>query len=89
MNIPLGGNDGDKPELIGKVDPDVEELQDPVATAKDFLTKHGMAKIVVVIDTHCIENGAFVYTGNSAATYEACTLNEVSIFTSFICTRSH
>ena len=49
------------------------------ATAEEFLKAHRTAKIVVVIDTHCLDNRYFVYTGDSADEYKACSLKEVSI----------
>jgi hypothetical protein len=48
-------------------------------TVEEFLTKHRTAKIVVVIDTHCMDNGYFVYTGESPEQYQACSLKEVGI----------
>src|ERR1700753_3911595 len=42
-----------------------------------FLKTYSTAKIVVVIETHCIENGRFVWRGHSPTTYEACSLFEV------------
>ncbi|KAF9642992.1 hypothetical protein BDM02DRAFT_3192357 [Thelephora ganbajun] len=54
-----------------------EEVRDPVAEAKAFLARHSVAKIVIIIDTHCLENGAFVWTGDSPENYQACTLQEI------------
>lgn len=48
------------------------------AAAEQFLKAHPTAKIVVVIDTHCIENGFFIYKGISPENYAACSLLEVS-----------
>jgi hypothetical protein len=73
MNIALGG------ENTEGVSPGDEEVESPHEEAKDFLRRHPTAKIVVAIDTHCLENGAFVYTGNSPPTYEACFLPEVRL----------
>jgi phosphoribosylpyrophosphate synthetase len=46
--------------------------------AESFLKEHPAAKIVIVIDTHCITTGSFVWRGDSPETYEVCTLFEVS-----------
>jgi hypothetical protein len=47
--------------------------------AEEFLKKHPITKIVVVVDTHYLDNGYFVYTGDSPDTYKACSLKEASI----------
>lgn len=47
--------------------------------AESFLEEFPYAKIVVIIDTHCLENGFFVWRGNSRKTYEACPLLAVSL----------
>jgi len=47
-------------------------------TAEGFLKAHRTAKIVIVIDTHCIENGFFIYKGDSPENYAACSLLEVN-----------
>jgi len=77
IDVPLTGI----PEESSDDDRDVdeEELANPTHEAKAFLKSHPMAKIVVVIDTHCLENGAFVYKGDSPVTYEACSLLEVGV----------
>ncbi|KAF9642917.1 hypothetical protein BDM02DRAFT_3132771 [Thelephora ganbajun] len=36
-----------------------------------------MAKIVTIIHTHCLDNGFFVWTGDSPETYHACSLLEI------------
>lgn len=51
---------------------------DTSEAAEDFLQEHLMAKIVVVIDTHCLENGFLLWRGTTADDYKACTLLEVS-----------
>lgn len=88
MNIPLGGSKDGQAEVVGRDGSGVEELSDPIATAKEFLMVHKLAKIVVVIDTHCLDNGAFVYTGDSPSTYQACSLDEVSSFRLLVCALS-
>ena len=87
MNIPLGSGPADEEEGKGEEEaggngPDIEEVPDAAANANTFLEEHPAAKIVVVIDTHCLENGAFVYEGHSSPTYEACELKAVSSFMS-------
>src|SRR5882757_2533625 len=51
--------------------------------AERFLEEHPMAKIVIIIDTHSMENGFFIWTGNSPEDYRACSLLEVSPRTQF------
>ena len=92
MSITLGGEQDGATELakVGdgatQEDPNaadigvLEEIPNAAESALAFLRKYGLAKIVVVVDTHCLENGAFVYTGNSPSTYLACPLEVVSAF---------
>jgi len=47
------------------------------AHAQDFLRNHLLAKIIVVIDTHCAENGSFVYKSSLPGRYETCQMDEV------------
>lgn len=46
--------------------------------AGKFLAEFTTARIVVIIDTHSLDNGAFAWKGNSPATYEGCDLESVS-----------
>jgi hypothetical protein len=80
LDIPLGGTPSSAARSNNaQLDPDTKELSGKPATqAKKFLHKHPTAKIVIIIDTHCLENGAFVWNGNSPTSYEACSLYEVS-----------
>jgi hypothetical protein len=73
MNIALGG-DPDQ----GQRDSELEEEPDAAGNVARFLKDHKTAKIVVIVDTHCLNNGAFVYTGNSPDSYLGCMLPEVS-----------
>ena len=57
--------------------------------AGEFLEKHETAKVIMVIDTHCLENGFFVYTGASAESYKACSLKEASTLCTLPHCRSH
>ena len=50
--------------------------EDPTL-AVEFLKKHVTAKILFIVDTHSLDNGCFVYAGDSPMTYEACSLLEV------------
>ena len=48
--------------------------------AADFLDHHSTAKIVVVVDTHCLEEtGGFIYGGDAPESYESCHMVHVSI----------
>jgi hypothetical protein len=45
-----------------------------------FMTDNPMAKIIIVIDTHCLDNGFFVWTGeNATKNFQSCSLLEVSL----------
>jgi hypothetical protein len=75
MDLPLNGT----PNVPGEPpEPAYKELKDTSKGVANFLTKYPSARIIVVIDTHCLDNGYFVYTGTSPATYLACSLQEVS-----------
>jgi hypothetical protein len=51
----------------------------PYPEVTQFLTKHSTAKILVVVDTHCLqENGALLWEGNDSQSYGACPLWQVS-----------
>ena len=56
-----------------------KQLVDPVGEVRDFLSKHPMAKIIVVVDTHCLENRSFVWKGDTPMSYQGCLLLEVSL----------
>jgi hypothetical protein len=49
-----------------------------ISHVERFLKDHEMAKIVIVIDTHSMQNGSLVWTGDSAEEYRTCNLSEVS-----------
>lgn len=73
VSIPLNGTY----QIPGKTSR--KELPFPEIPA--FLKKYPTAKIIVVIDTHCLqESGTLLWSGNSAETYESCTLLGVSMF---------
>ena len=51
----------------------------PSPEVTNFLDQHRTAKIIVVVDTHCIqETGGFLWYGHDANTYQSCSLYEVS-----------
>jgi hypothetical protein len=50
---------------------------DDVSVAQNFLESRPTAKIIFIVDTHSLDNGYFVYTGDSPTSHEACTLLEV------------
>jgi len=45
--------------------------------AESFLNRHPTAKILFIVDTHSLENGFFIYAGDSPQDYLACSLLEV------------
>lgn len=53
--------------------------EDPVKQVMAFLTQWDTAKIVVVVETHCIESGKFIWTGDEPVNYESCWLEEVGV----------
>lgn len=53
-------------------------VTDSSNAAEDFLKDYGAAKIIVVIDTHSLENGYFVWRGANPDDLSACSLLEVS-----------
>jgi hypothetical protein len=55
------------------------EKSHDTSLAEVFLKAHPMAKIVVIIDTHCLENGTFVWSGDTPVELKSCTLLEVGV----------
>lgn len=55
-----------------------KSVKDPLGVLSTFLQKYNTAKIIFVLDTHCGDNGRFVYTGTTPETYAACSLIEVT-----------
>jgi len=72
------GEDKQPPPKRSKKGKEREVVMTAASTAEKFLSSHLTAKIVVVVDTHCLDNGFLVYTGASTESYKACTLKEVS-----------
>ena len=67
-------------EAVAQDQPHGAEGQDhPYEAAGTFLKDHPTAKIIVIIDTHCLEeSGAFIWTGDSPETYRGSSLRRVS-----------
>jgi hypothetical protein len=83
MDVPLDTIADETPETpVAKKQKSKGKLRDddgPVKEVIEFLTTWQSAKIVVVIETHCLETGVLVWRGDEPANYETCSLNEVSI----------
>ena len=48
---------------------------------RQFLKDHESAKIIIIIDTHCLPSGGFVWkTGSNYETYGECSLLEVRYY---------
>ena len=77
MDVSLHGTEADLADAESEVTR--EEVLDAIAEAKDFLARYTTAKIIVVIDTHCVENGAFLWTGDSSVTFQSCSLLEAGL----------
>ena len=64
---------------------DIFKVGEPVTNNPDvianFLRMYDTAKIVFILDTHCAENGRFIYTGDNPQSYKACSLLEVTLIT--------
>jgi hypothetical protein len=71
------GADGPAVEVKSTIGDDTVVTATSVA-AVDFLKEYPAAKIVIIVDTHCLDTGAFVWRGDSPVSYETCTLPEVS-----------
>jgi len=53
------------------------DVIDDSGAALRFLDTRPTARILIIIDTHCLENGYFTYIGNNPVAYETCSLLEV------------
>jgi hypothetical protein len=53
--------------------------QAPIAEFVEFLEKYETAKTAIVVETHCLENGTFVWRGDEPANYPACSLSEMGV----------
>lgn len=56
-----------------------ECMQVKPAAAELFIKRYDTAKILIIIDTHCGDNGRFMYAGDDEkkTEYKACSLPEV------------
>lgn len=84
LNIrPEGAEDEARDEARDKDEGD-SGSNDVVTTTGDaavnFLKNHPAAKIVVVIDTHCLDTGRFAWDGDGPGSYQSCTMHEVRWF---------
>jgi len=60
------------------------------AGAAKFLAKHVTAKIIVVIDMHCMqESGLFIWSGDKPETFQSCTLGMVCVMLLQMVTTPH
>ena len=51
----------------------------PSPEVTDFLKRHPQARIIVVVDTHCIqETGGFLWYGSEPKSFQSCTLYDVN-----------
>lgn len=78
ISIKLGGttndlNTGDSDEPLQ------QKLPETFPEIDNFMIQHPSAKIVLVVDTHCLQDsGAFICSGDGPKSYAPCTLWEVS-----------
>jgi hypothetical protein len=74
LDVPLGGSMAEmQSHATGR-----SKAGRALAAAVDLLNKYPTAKIVVIVDTHSLEeSGFFIYTGSTPGEYKACCLNEV------------
>ena len=58
-----------------------EEVNNPVVEALNFLSRFPTAKIIIVVDTHSVENGAFAWTSDpdNPKAFKTCYLYEASV----------
>ena len=74
-----GGRRGEGNATSGKAKSKRAQGPLPVDKIAEFLKKYPTAKIVIVVDTHCLEeSGAFIWKGTTPDSYRACSLKEVS-----------
>ena len=75
MDVPLTGTMADTKMVEPKQA--VKKMKNPNGEVEEFLQEHKTAKIVVIIETHLMENGRFIWCGHNPDTYKVCTLWEV------------
>jgi len=71
-----------KADDLGDDNYDVSDERD---AAIEFLKARPTAKILVIIDTHCLENGYFTYVGDDAVSLQGCSLLEVCLSLDIMC----
>lgn len=69
-SVPLDGSWHEPGTTVGPLpDPEISH----------FLDEHPTAKIIVVVDTHCLqETGGFIWCGTGPESYRSCGLYDVS-----------
>ena len=80
MDVPLEGMNSKKKVSTRANDSQLAKSKKPIQDVVDFLEKHESARIVLIIDTHCLDCGGFVWTGDSPQTFQGCTVGEVCPF---------
>jgi len=81
IDIRLGGEEGKRREEPHEGFEYCDE--ESSEAARKFLKAHKHAKIIVVIDAHCLEDGLFIWKGHDQVSYETCTLWEVCPYSSY------
>ena len=70
----------DTPAMQEAMDEAALMAREEINAAGTFLKEHETARIIVVIDTHCLEeNGLLVYSDADAQNLDACTLETVGV----------
>jgi len=74
----------------GRVNRNKQDGRIDAAGAAKFLTTHVTAKIIVVVDTHCVpESGLFIWSGDKPETFQSCTLGTVCVTSLQMVTTTH
>jgi hypothetical protein len=74
LDVPMSGAMVEMDHFIDKS----QEIGRDLAMADAFLKRHPTAKIIVIVDTHCLaETGFFIWGGTDAASYKASCLEDV------------
>ncbi|KAF9784726.1 hypothetical protein BJ322DRAFT_1021414 [Thelephora terrestris] len=76
MSVPLTGTGDAEKSKKGK-GKKVKKPSSLVGDVAKFLETYPTAKIVLVVETHCLENGRFVWDGHDAESYQGCLLEEI------------
>jgi len=67
-----GPSDANDHLFPNSVDPDAGD-------AKRFMVRHPSAKVVFIVNTHCLPSGFFIWKGDGPESYEGCSLLEVGL----------